>query len=212
MHKKDRGLENLTSPGLGGLVRQIKPTARWETLLLPQAQLSQLKDICNQARYHFQDAGNRKPLPGKGFIVVLCGAPGSGKTMAAGAIANDLHLDLYRVDLSTVVSRYIGETEKSLSVLFREAEDSNAILFFDEADALFGKRTEVHDAHDHSAALEVNFLLQKIEAYQGVVLLATNLPQKVDEIRLGRIRFVVEFPPPREKTPGDCGGKCRDGS
>ena len=127
---------------------------------------------------------------------LFTGPPGTGKTMAAEVMAHELGLDLYKIDLSSVVSKYIGETEKNLSRIFHEAETSNAILFFDEADALFGKRTQVSDAHDRYANIETSYLLQKMEEYEGVVILATNLRENMDEAFTRRIRFIVEFPFP----------------
>ena len=138
----------------------------------------------------------RKLAHGKGISVLFSGPPGTGKTMAAQVLAHDLALDLYKIDLSRVVSKYIGETEKNLSRIFDEAEHSNAILFFDEADALFGKRTEISDAHDRYANLETSFLLQKMEEYEGIVILASNLRENMDNAFLRRIRFIVEFPFP----------------
>jgi SpoVK/Ycf46/Vps4 family AAA+-type ATPase len=133
---------------------------------------------------------------GKGLTVLFSGLPGTGKTMAAEVIANELQMDLYRIDLAGVVSKFIGETEKNLSRIFREAEYSDAILFFDEADALFGKRSEVKDAHDRYANIEINYLLQQIENFEGVVVLATNMRQHLDEAFLRRMQVVVEFPVP----------------
>jgi SpoVK/Ycf46/Vps4 family AAA+-type ATPase len=133
---------------------------------------------------------------GTGLGVLFSGPPGTGKTMAAEVLAHELDVDLYKIDLSGVVSKYIGETEKNLARIFAEASSGNAILFFDEADALFGKRTEVSDAHDRYANIETSYLLQRIEEYEGVVVLATNLRQNIDEAFTRRIRFVVEFPFP----------------
>ena len=124
---------------------------------------------------------------------------GTGKTMAAEIMANELMLELYKIDLSQIVSKYIGETEKNLSKIFHEAETSNAILFFDEADALFGKRSEVKDAHDRYANIEVGYLLQKMEEYEGITILATNLKKNIDEAFVRRMRFIVDFPVPDEK-------------
>jgi SpoVK/Ycf46/Vps4 family AAA+-type ATPase len=131
-------------------------------------------------------------------IALLAGNSGTGKTMAADVMANALGLDLYRIDLSAVVSKYIGETEKNLDAIFREAERSNAILFFDEADALFGKRSEVKDAHDRYANIETAYLLQRMEEYSGIVILATNLKMNLDEAFVRRLHFVVDFPMPDE--------------
>src|SRR5690606_15341444 len=132
-------------------------------------------------------------------IALFAGNSGTGKTMAAGVMANALGLDLYRIDLSAVVSKYIGETEKNLDSIFREAERSNAILFFDEADALFGKRSEVKDAHDRYANIETAYLLQRMEDYSGVVILSTNLKMNLDEAFLRRLHFVIDFPMPEEE-------------
>jgi SpoVK/Ycf46/Vps4 family AAA+-type ATPase len=139
---------------------------------------------------------SRKHSLGKGVNMLFSGPSGTGKTMAAGVIAAELGLDCYKIDLSTVVSKYIGETEKNLNRIFAEAETSNAVLFFDEADALFGKRTEVKDSHDRYANIEVNYLLQKMEEHEGVVILATNLSKNIDESFLRRVHFSVVFPLP----------------
>jgi SpoVK/Ycf46/Vps4 family AAA+-type ATPase len=140
---------------------------------------------------------NTHPLPDR---VLFSGPPGTGKTMAAEVIAHEIQLDLYKVNLSGVVSKYIDETEKNLSKIFHEAEISNPILFFDEADALFGKRTEVSDAHDRYANIETTYLLQKMEGYGGVVFLATNLQENMDEAFTRRIRFIVQFPFPNDAS------------
>src|SRR6185369_7694969 len=139
--------------------------------------------------------GARLPL-GSGVNVLFSGPSGTGKTMAAQVVAGALGLDLYRIDLSRVVSKYIGETEKNLGTIFDEAQSSNAILFFDEADALFGKRSEVKDAHDRYANIEVAYLLQRIESYDGVAIMATNLRQNIDEAFTRRLDFLVDFPFP----------------
>src|SRR5262249_51888411 len=133
---------------------------------------------------------------GKGLSALFSGPPGTGKTMAAEVIANDLYLDLYRIDLSQVVSKYIGETEQNLAMVFREARAGSCILSFDECDALFGKRTETKDAHDRYANIEVAYLLQKIDEYEGLCILATNLRQNLDAAFLRRLTFIVEFPFP----------------
>jgi SpoVK/Ycf46/Vps4 family AAA+-type ATPase len=129
----------------------------------------------------------------KGLSVLFAGPSGTGKTMAAEVVAHALQLDLYKIDLSGIISKYIGETEKNLSRIFQEAESSNAILFFDEADAVFGKRTRIADAHDRYANIETSYLLQKLEEYEGVVILATNLRENMDDAFIRRMRFVVEF-------------------
>jgi SpoVK/Ycf46/Vps4 family AAA+-type ATPase len=133
---------------------------------------------------------------GLGVSALFAGESGTGKTMAAEVIANALNLSLYRIDLSSVVSKYIGETEKNLRKLFDAAEDGGAILFFDEADALYGKRSAVRDSHDRHANLEVNYLLQRIEAFQGLAILATNLKSSLDTALMRRLRFIVTFPLP----------------
>jgi len=133
-----------------------------------------------------------------GLNALFAGPSGTGKTMAAGIIARELKLDLYKIDLSAVVSKYIGETEKNLSKIFAEAETSNAILFFDEADALFGKRSEVRDSHDRYANIEIAYLLQKMEEYEGITILATNLRKNLDDAFVRRIKFIIEFPVPDE--------------
>jgi SpoVK/Ycf46/Vps4 family AAA+-type ATPase len=172
----------------------------WEDIVLPADKIAQLKEICSQVQHRYRVFGewgfDRKLSHGKGLSALFCGPPGTGKTMAAGVMARALQLDLYKIDLSSVVSKYIGETEKNLANIFREAETSNAILFFDEADALFGKRTEVSDAHDRYANIETSYLLQKMEEYEGMVILATNLRENMDEAFTRRIRFIVEFPFP----------------
>jgi len=162
-----------------------------------------LREICNHVKYRDRVYGDwgfgRKLALGKGLAVLFAGPSGTGKTMAAGIIAAELGIDLYKIDLSTVVSKYIGETEKNLSRIFVEAETSNAILFFDEADALFGKRSEVRDSHDRYANVEIGYLLQRVEEYEGVAILATNLRKNMDEAFVRRLHFAVEFPfPDRE--------------
>ena len=132
--------------------------------------------------------------------MLFSGPPGTGKTMAAEVIANELQLELYKIDLSQVVSKYIGETEKNLNRIFTAAETANAILFFDEADALFGKRSEVRDAHDRYANIEIGYLLQKMEEYEGISILTTNLRQNLDEAFVRRLAFTVHFPSPDEAS------------
>ncbi len=195
---------NQSNQKLGELAIKIDPHYNWEDIVLPDNKIAQLKEICSQVKHRylvFNKWGFEKKLSyGKGLSVLFTGPPGTGKTMSAEVIANDLRLDLYKVDLSSVVSKYIGETEKNLEKIFQEAETSNAILFFDEADALFGKRTGVSDAHDRYANIETSYLLQKMEEYEGVVILASNLRENMDDAFTRRIRFIVEFPFPDESS------------
>jgi SpoVK/Ycf46/Vps4 family AAA+-type ATPase len=189
--------------GLARLARKVEPKYTWDDIVLPPDQLAHLREICNQATYRRVVYGewgfDRKLSLGKGLNVLFSGPPGTGKTMAAEVIGNELQLDLYKIDLSQVVSKYIGETEKNLSEIFREAQTSNAILFFDEADALFGKRSEVKDAHDRYANIEIGYLLQKMEEYDGIAILATNMRQHMDEAFVRRMQAIVEFPFPDEE-------------
>lgn len=189
---------------LSELAAKVEPRYGWQDLILSDDKLAQLKEICSQSRHHYQVFANwgfdRKLSHGKGLSALFSGPPGTGKTMAAEVIAHDLEVDLYKVDLAGVVSKYIGETEKNLSRIFQEAETSNAILFFDEADALFGKRTEVSDAHDRYANIETSYLLQKMEEYEGIVILATNLRENMDVAFTRRLRFIVEFPFPDDAS------------
>jgi SpoVK/Ycf46/Vps4 family AAA+-type ATPase len=191
---------------LKAIARRVEPRASWEDLTLPHARLSQLKDICNQARERHRISrewdSDRKLSPGKGLSILFSGPSGSGKTMAAEAIASDLDMPLFRIDLGAVLSKYIGETEKNLSRLLASAETSEAVLLFDEADSLFGKRTEVSDAHDRYANIETAYLLQKMEEFTGIAILATNLRQNLDEAFIRRMRFDVEFPSPADKRRG----------
>jgi SpoVK/Ycf46/Vps4 family AAA+-type ATPase len=187
---------------LATLSQKIEPKYRWDDIVLPNDQVSQLREITNHVKYKqlvYGDWGfGRKISLGKGLNVLFHGPSGTGKTMAAEIMANELELDLYKIDLSTVVSKYIGETEKNLSRIFQEAETSNAILFFDEADALFGKRSEVRDSHDRYANVEIGYLLQKMDEYEGIVILATNMKKNMDEAFTRRMHFSVEFPFPVE--------------
>jgi hypothetical protein len=189
-------------PPASGLTRQIEPKHDWEDIVLPAPAMEQLRAICSQAKHVATVYGGwgfeRKLSLGKGLSALFSGPPGTGKTMAAEVIAADLDLMLLKIDLSQVVSKYIGETEKNLRQLFDQAAAAHAILFFDEADALLGKRSAVSDAHDRYANTEVAYLLQKMEEYEGIAILATNLRQNMDEAFTRRIRFIVDFPFPEE--------------
>jgi hypothetical protein len=185
---------------LGQLARQITPRHDWEDLILPPDRLTQLREVCERAEHtHLvRDVWGfgRKMSRTVGISALFAGESGTGKTMSAEVLAQHLGLVLYKIDLSAVVSKYIGETEKNLSVVFEEAQASNAILFFDEADALFGKRSEVKDARDRYANIETAYLLQRIEDYDGIAILATNLRQNMDEAFTRRLDFVIDFPFP----------------
>jgi hypothetical protein len=187
---------------LGTLTRRVKPMHRWSDLVLPEETVEQLHEICRRVtrRHQVQEEWgfSRKLSGGKGVNALFHGHSGTGKTMAAEVVAGELRLDLYKIDLAGVVSKYIGETEKNLDRIFRAAETANAILLFDEADALFGKRSEVRDSHDRYANLEISYLLQKMEQYEGVSILATNLRQNLDDAFLRRLAFTVAFPFPDE--------------
>ena len=187
---------------LSTLARKISPCHAWFDLVLPDSIQIQLQEICHQVRYHrrvFEQWGFAQKMSlGRGLSALFTGPPGTGKTMAAEVIAQDLQLDLYKIDLSQVVSKYIGETEKNLDRVFTAARDVRAILFFDEADAIFGKRSEVKDAHDRYANLEVAYLLQKMEEFEGISILTSNLRQNMDEAFVRRIRFIVNFSVPNQ--------------
>jgi hypothetical protein len=191
-----------SAPILSNLARKVTTHQRWEDLILEPDPLAQLREICGMVEHRhrvFDEWGfENKLASGKGVVALFAGQSGTGKTMAAGVVSHELGLDLYKIDLSGVVSKYIGETEKNLGAIFREASRSNAILFFDEADALFGKRSEVKDAHDRYANIETAYLLQQIEEYAGPVVLSTNLKMNLDEAFLRRMHFVVDFPMPEE--------------
>ena len=182
---------------------RVAVCAAWENLVLPPDQLSQLDELTDQVRCRervFSDWQlGKRYRSNRGLTALFCGPSGTGKTMAAEVLAKRIGLDLFKIDLSRVVSKYIGETEKNIREIFDEAEDSNTILMFDEADALFGKRSEVKDSHDRYANIEVSYLLQRMEAYTGIAILATNLKRNMDSAFLRRLRFVIDFPMPDAK-------------
>jgi SpoVK/Ycf46/Vps4 family AAA+-type ATPase len=197
------GCKSQSNRNLSEFARKIEPQYTWDDIVLPKDTKEQLREVCG----HIKDRGvvytdwgfENKLSLGKGLNVLFSGPSGTGKTMAAEIIAKDSGLDLFKIDLSNVVSKYIGETEKNLKNIFLEAETSNSILFFDEADALFGKRSEVRDSHDRYANIEIDYLLQKMEEYEGIVILATNIRKNIDDAFLRRIHFVIEFPLPEEE-------------
>ena len=181
----------------------VESNYTWNDIILLPDTVEQLKEIINYVKnYHivYSKWGFGEKLSmGKGSNILLTGPPGTGKTMAAGIIAKTLGLDLYKIDLSLMVSKYIGETEKNLNRVFHEARTSNSIVFFDEADALFGKRTEIKDAHDRYANIEVSYLLQKMEEHEGIIILASNMKSNIDEAFLRRMHFSIDFPFPDER-------------
>ena len=187
-------------PRLDDLAQRLEPQACWDDLVLPHADKAVLRQISSHVAYRgvvYEDWGFSKACSrGLGICALFSGASGTGKTMAAEVVAGELRLDLYRIDLSCVVSKYIGETEKNLRRVFAAAEEGGAILFFDEADALFGKRSEVKDSHDRYANIEINYLLQRMESYSGLSILATNMKSALDAAFLRRLRFLVSFPFP----------------
>ena len=189
-----------TRPRLDTLAQRLEVKATWDDIVLPPEELNSLHQIAEQVQHRamvYDEWGFRQRMNrGLGVSALFAGESGTGKTMAAEVIANDLQLNLYRIDLSAVVSKYIGETEKNLRRLFDAAEDGGAILFFDEADALFGKRSEVKDSHDRYANIEINYLLQRLEAYRGLAILATNIKSALDVAFMRRLRFIVNFPFP----------------
>ncbi len=194
---------SLSTPQLQRFAVSITPRFKREDLVLPDDKTRQIDHII--ARLQFRRQVTRewgfgeKLSRGKGLPILFTGPSGTGKTMAAEVLAGELKLHLFQIDLSTVVSKYVGETERTLSAIFQEAEFSQSLLFFDEADALFGKRTEVKDAHDRYANIEVNYLLQRIELYEGVVVLASNLQKNIDEAFVRRMQEVIDFPFPDER-------------
>jgi len=198
-----RASQSLAGQRLGAYARRVKPHFRLQDIVLPDDKLDQLREICRHIEHRhtvyytwgFEKRLNLSP----GLNILFSGSSGTGKTMAADIIANEFNLSMYQIDLAAVVSKYIGETEKNLNRLFQEAAAGDVILFFDEADALFGKRSEVKDAHDRYANIEINYLLQKMEEHEGIAILATNLGKNLDEAFLRRLHFTVEFPFPEPK-------------
>lgn len=199
-----QGVRLLCAPKLSELTQPLNTAFRWEDLMLEEEAMALLRKICDRIRYRWQvneDWGFDRKLPyGKGVSVLLYGPPGTGKTMTAQVLAREFGLDAYRVDLSRIMDKYIGETEKKLAELFDAAKDSNAILFFDEADALFSKRTEVSDSKDKYANVETAYLLQRMEAHNGISILASNAVQNFDDAFKRRISFMVNISMPSVET------------
>ena len=196
----DLGARHASSSRLGELASHLDPAYSWDDLVLPERQLDLLRSISAYLRHRDQvlsEWGYEVTVSRtQGLKVLFAGESGTGKTMAAQVLGAQLGLDLFRVDLATIVSKYIGETEKNLERIFTAADGSNAILFFDEADALFGKRSEVSDSHDRYANIEVAYLLQRMEAYPGAVILATNFRRNIDDAFVRRLDFLIDFPFP----------------
>jgi SpoVK/Ycf46/Vps4 family AAA+-type ATPase len=182
------------------LARRIVPTADWADIVLPARQLAVLREIAShvRSRWHVYEHWGFAARHGRGLAInaLFAGPSGTGKTMAAEVLASELRLDLFHIDLSQVVSKYIGETEKNLARLFDAAEGAGSILLFDEADAVFGRRSEVRDSHDRYANIEVSYLLQRMETFRGLAILTTNMKDGIDPAFLRRIRFLVHFPFP----------------
>ena len=195
-----RAARELSRGSLDDLAQRIEPAATWDDIVLPPAQRQTLREMAAQVRHRttvYEAWGlGRKSRRGLGISALFAGASGTGKTMAAEVLASDLELDLYRIDLSQLVSKYIGETEKNVRRVFDAAEGGGAILLFDEADALFGKRSEVKDSHDRYANIEVSYLLQRMETYRGLAILTSNMKHALDPAFVRRIRFIVAFPFP----------------
>jgi hypothetical protein len=218
LDREQRRLLGAAAAGLGGdvaaavrrlarghlerLALRVPPRRTWDDLIVHQEQLDQLRELSARYRHRHRvhEEWGFRAVPSAGLVAVFAGGSGTGKTLAAEVIAGDLGLDLYKIDLAAVVSKYIGETEKNLDRIFGAASAGNVVLFFDEADALFGKRSEVGDAHDRYANIEVSYLLQRIETYDGLVVLATNLQRNMDQAFLRRIHVAVEFPQPDEEA------------
>ncbi|MGX6606289.1 ATP-binding protein [Micromonosporaceae bacterium Da 78-11] len=193
-------VRRLAGGHLDGVAVRVRPRRGWDDLILPGDESRQLRELA--ARHHDREIVYGRwqfsPLPSAGVVALFAGPSGTGKTLAAEVVAGELGLDLYKVDLSAVVSKYIGETEKNLERIFGAAAAGDLVLFFDEADALFGKRSEVSDAHDRYANIEVAYLLQRLETYEGMVVLATNLQRNIDPAFLRRISVAIDFVIPEE--------------
>jgi len=201
MKRRNKADDPRPMPHLAQLAERLESTASWEDLVLPEPDRQHLQEIASgmkhKATMEESFTHSARISTGSGVAALFTGPNGPGKTKAAAALANDLNLPIYRVDLRRIVSKYIGETEKNLQRVFEAAELSNGVvLFFDEADALFGKRTEVKDSHDRYANLEIAYLMQRIETYPGLVILATSHGSALDEVSMRRLDDIIEFPSP----------------
>ena len=189
---------------LSGKSTLIKAAYTWKDLILDDNEKDMIKNACDQIKYRhivYDEWGmNSRVKYGRGLSMLFAGPPGTGKTMAAQVVASELGLEIYKADLSQVVSKYIGETEKNLNDLFDEAKKSNVILFFDEMDAIFGKRTEVKDSHDKNSNVETSYLLQKMEEYEGITIMTTNYLENIDKAFFRRISYVIHFAFPNAET------------
>ena len=198
------GARAQNASGLERLALRISPKAGFDDLVLPESVFRQLHDIVARVRYRSRVLGDwgmrRSAGKGRGVTALFAGDSGTGKTLSAEVVAGALGLDLYVIDLATVIDKYIGETEKNLDRIFREADRVNGVLLFDEADAIFGKRSEVHDAHDRYANVEVAYLLQRMERFDGIAILTTNLRANLDDAFLRRLDALVDFPTPDEPS------------
>ncbi|MEO5832490.1 MAG: ATP-binding protein [Nakamurella sp.] len=199
-----RGARTQNAAGLERLARRVEPGVGWTDIVLPESALSQLQELASRARHRDQVLVEWGMRPGggrgRGVTALFAGDSGTGKTMSAEVIARDLGLDLYTVNLATVVDKYIGETEKNLERIFTEADGVNAVLLFDEADAIFGKRSEVRDAHDRYANIESAYLLQRMETFDGLAILSTNLRSNIDDAFTRRLDMIIDFPAPDETS------------
>lgn len=195
------GARAQNAAGLERLAGRVRPAVAWDDLVLPPAVVDQLRELASRARYRDVvldgwGMGRASSTRGRGLAALFAGDSGTGKTMSAEVMAGELGLDLYVIDLSTVIDKYVGETEKHLDRIFTEADRVNGVLLFDEADAVFGKRSDVKDSHDRYANVEVAYLLQRMERFDGVAILTTNLRSNLDDAFTRRLDAVVDFPVP----------------
>jgi SpoVK/Ycf46/Vps4 family AAA+-type ATPase len=203
-------VRRLAAGHIESLALRVRPSRTWDDIVLEKDRMARLREVAMRCRHRdlvFGEWGFT-PQPSTGVVALFAGPSGTGKTLAAEVIAGDLGIDLYKIDLANLVSKYIGETEKNLAQIFDAAEASNVALFFDEADALLGKRSDVSDAHDRYANIEVAYLLQRLERYEGLAVLATNLAKNIDEAFLRRLHIVVDFPMPDAKERRQIWDRC----